>query len=93
MDAEREGKVPLALESVLMSVLHSPVMQSLVTLHAQTDAAIHKQAKMRCKPENKVLACHKAVTACPMELNSRRRSAIAPSCQAKQHSVQDQCKA
>ncbi|CAK0785390.1 hypothetical protein CVIRNUC_008599 [Coccomyxa viridis] len=50
-----EGKVPLALESVLMSVLHAPVMQSLVTLHAQADATIHKQAKTHCYAGSKTL--------------------------------------
>ena len=71
--AGREGKVPLALESVLMNVLHAPVMQSLVTLHAQADAAIHKQAKMHCCAGSKVWTCHKDVTAYFIELKSRRR--------------------
>ena len=65
--------MPLALESVLMSVLHAPVMQSLVTLHAQADATIHKQAKTHCYAGSKVWACHKDVTAYFMELKSRRR--------------------
>ena len=65
--------MPLALESVLMSVLHAPVMQSLVTLHAQADAAIHKQARTHCYAGSKVWACHKDVTAYFIELESRRR--------------------
>ena len=59
INAGREGRVPLALESVLMSMLHAPVMQSLTTLHSQADAAIQKQAKMHCKAESKVGPCHK----------------------------------
>ena len=61
----------LALESVLMSVLHAPVMRSLATLHAQADAAIHKQAQRHCDAGSKVWACHK--DAYFMELKSRRR--------------------
>ena len=85
IDVGREGKVPLALESLLMSVLHAPVMQSLATLHAHADAAINTQVKRHCKAESKVLPCHENI----MKLNSWRRMAIAPACQTKQRK-QDQ---
>ena len=64
INAGRDSKVPLALESVLMSVLHAPVMQSLATMHAHADAAIHEQAQRHCKAGSKVVPCHETRCDC-----------------------------
>lgn len=53
--AGQEGKMSLALESVLMSVLHAPVMESLAAAHAGADAAIHGQAQEHHKQKTQVL--------------------------------------
>ena len=43
--ASQASKVCIALESVLMSILHSSVMESLAATHAGADGAVYRQAQ------------------------------------------------
>ena len=56
--ASQASKVCVALESVLMSILHSSVMESLAAMHASADGAVYRQAQEHHVDGCQVDPCH-----------------------------------